>query len=432
MSANYVLLEKVTVGASVSSVTFNNIPQTGYTDLVVKMSVRNSNASNSAQVFTSVNGSAGSSRVLRGSGSAASSFTDGTLIETARASAASSTSNTFSNIELYFPNYASAIAHSISSDGVSEDNSSTAYAELAAGLTTSTAAITSLTFDCGGSGNFVQYSTFYLYGIAAVGTTPTVAPYAAGGDIIQTDGTYWYHAFLSSGTFTPAKSLSCDVLVVAGGGSAGVFSGGGGAGGLQLLTSQTIPATVQNVTVGAGGAQRSGTSPGNSGIDSQFGSLTASVGGGGGGGNGTSKAALSGGSGGGGANNTPTTGGSGTTSQGYAGGNGDNLGGNGGGGGGAGAVGGTASGSLSGGIGATSATINAMASVTGTGDNQSGTYYFAGGGGGGGNSIGNGGYGGGGRAAAGATNTGGGGGSHNGPGIGYAGGSGIVIVRYLA
>ena len=162
----YTLIASNTVGSGgVSSVTFSSIPAT-YTDLVVKLSVRNSNAANSAQVFTSVNGSAGSSRVLRGSGSAASSFTDSSAIETARASAASSTANTFSNIELYFPNYTSAIAHSISSDGVSEDNSSTAYAELAAGLSSSTAAITSLTFDTNGSGNFVQYSTAYLYGIS--------------------------------------------------------------------------------------------------------------------------------------------------------------------------------------------------------------------------------------------------------------------------
>ena len=42
MTANYVLLEKITVGAAgASSVTFSSIPQTGYTDLVVKVSARN-------------------------------------------------------------------------------------------------------------------------------------------------------------------------------------------------------------------------------------------------------------------------------------------------------------------------------------------------------------------------------------------------------
>jgi hypothetical protein len=43
MTANYVLLEKITVGAAgASSVTFSGIPQTGYTDLVVKCSIRSS------------------------------------------------------------------------------------------------------------------------------------------------------------------------------------------------------------------------------------------------------------------------------------------------------------------------------------------------------------------------------------------------------
>jgi hypothetical protein len=41
MPANYVLLEKITVGAAgASSVTFSGIPQTGYTDLVVKATTR--------------------------------------------------------------------------------------------------------------------------------------------------------------------------------------------------------------------------------------------------------------------------------------------------------------------------------------------------------------------------------------------------------
>ena len=41
MANTLVLLEKVTVGAAgAASITFSNIPQTGYTDLVIKVSAR--------------------------------------------------------------------------------------------------------------------------------------------------------------------------------------------------------------------------------------------------------------------------------------------------------------------------------------------------------------------------------------------------------
>jgi hypothetical protein len=47
MAANYVLLEKITVGAAgASSVTFSDIPQTGYTDLVVRFSARSNRSGN--------------------------------------------------------------------------------------------------------------------------------------------------------------------------------------------------------------------------------------------------------------------------------------------------------------------------------------------------------------------------------------------------
>jgi hypothetical protein len=105
----------------------------------------------------------------------------------------------------------------------------------------------------------LQYSTFYLYGVSKLGTTPAIVPYATGGDTIMTDGTYWYHAFTSSGTFTPTKGLSCDVLVVAGGGAGGaeLIGGGGGAGGRYCISAQSLASgTGYTVTVGAGGAGR--------------------------------------------------------------------------------------------------------------------------------------------------------------------------------
>jgi hypothetical protein len=298
---------------------------------------------------------------------------------------------------------------------------------LTAGLWSLTNAITSIGFTC--TTNFSEYSTFYLYGVAKLGTTPAIVPYATGGDTIMTDGTYWYHTFVSSGTFTPQKSLSCDYLVVAGGGgSRNGFSGvantgGGGAGGLRSTVTATggggslesalsLGTSAYTVTVGAGGAS------GSNGSDSVFSTITSI----GGGAAGSLSAGGSGGSGGGGVAYSPTYAGTGTANQGYNGANGTTapnyLGG---GGGGAGAVGGSNNG------GAGVATSISGSSVT-----------YAGGGGGGGNTAGTGGAGGGGNgtsvtsatASAGTANTGGGGGGCRDVGTGGAGGSGIVIVRY--
>ena len=454
--ANYVLLERITVGAAgASSVSFNNIPQTGYTDLKVVVSARDTTSGNiNDHINITFNGSSSNftSKYLQGNGSAASSASTsdgfvGYIPDT------SATANTFGNLEVYIPNYTSTNYKSYSVDSVQENNSGSAgYAQdtMHAGLWSvsgSGSPITNLGFTAG-AGSFAQYSTFSLYALAAVGTTPTKAPKAIGGDIIQTDGTYWYHAFLSSGSFTPQTALSCDVLVVAGGGGGGAgIGGGGGAGGLVGLTSQALAAnTAQTVLVGAGGAGGLYTAVGHgvSGSNSQLGSLTAAIGGGGGGRE-NSGIGLSGGSGGGGyGGNAGAAGGTPTSGQGNAGGAGGTTNESSGGGGGAGAAGGAGGTGVGGNGGVGLSTYSSWGAATSTGDNQSGTYYFAGGGGGGwhGSSGSSGGYGGGGASGSGGSggagvdakpNTGGGGGSATYNGSFYnggAGGSGLVIVRY--
>ena len=432
MAANYVLLEKITVGAAgAASVTFSSIPQTGYTDLDVKMSARSTRASTQGDIYIYPNGSSanGSDRTLVGTGSAVSSGTDASIYAGTITASTAVSSSAFSNNEFYFPNYTSASYKSISIDSVAESNEATMFAWLIAGLWSNTAAITSLQIVCGNSSNFTQYSTFYLYGVAKYGTTPAISPYATGGDTIMTDGTYWYHTFKATGIFTPLKALTCDVLVVAGGGGGNTVSGvgssnrggGGGAGGLLYSASQSV-SSAQTVTVGAGGSR--GVYPSTystNGVNSQFGSITASVGGGT---SNVSAAASSGGSGGGG--NEGFNGGAGTSGQGNAGANGSAAGSlQGGGGGGAGAAGS----STTGGNGVS--TYSSWATATGTGANGG---YYAGGGAGapsGGAGLGGGGTGGGASdGGAGTANTGGGGGGSGSSANGGAGGSGIVIVRY--
>jgi hypothetical protein len=448
MANTYTLLETITVGAAgASSVTFNSIPQTGYTDLVIKASVR-SGSGNPTWLYVTFNGSASTynNKVLQGDGSAASSADVSAVARlfTGAMASGASTANTFGNAEIYIPNYTSSNQKSASSDGVQENNATSTTMGMWAGLWTGTAAITSIEIKPQNLLTFAQYSTFSLYGVSALGVTPTKAPKATGGEIIQTDGTYWYHAFLSSGTFTPATALSCDVLVVAGGGGGGMQqAGGGGAGGVLAFTSQSVGTSAQTVTVGAGGARSTvNTANGSNGSNSQFASLTASVGGGGGGsrfdsGGSAPGVGATGGSGGGGG--YTGAGGSGTSGQGNAGATGNSSGG---GGGGAGAVGGN----LGGGAGTTSVTnwgaLTTALSTTGLGVSG----YLAGGGGGGGwtTTGGTGGSGGGGNGGYsgqptnGTANTGsgGGGGYYDGssPGNYYGanGGSGLVIIRYLA
>jgi hypothetical protein len=439
MPANYVLLEKITVGAATaSSVTFSNIPQTGYTDLVVKVSARSNRAALDEGLNIKFNGSSASFtvKVLYGNGSSAGSF-GGSYGGVGSIPSTGMTANTFANTEIYIPNYTSANYKSFSADSVAENNATYAETYVTSGLWSNTAAITSMDVYAGNGGSFVQYTTFYLYGVAKLGTTPAIQAKATGGDTIMTDGTYWYHTFLSSGTFTPADALTCDYLVVAGGGGGGDGvtaannGGGGGAGGYLTSTGYSCArGTGLTVTIGAGGAVNT------SGTNSVFATITST---GGGRGGKTTTAGGAGGSGGGGSYSGGTAGGAASPSgQGNAGGTGGGAGSSAGGGGGAGQAGNTIR-DGNGGNGLN--TLSSWASVTSTGASG---YYAGGGGGGFDNPSPNpiGGLGGGGKGAqntgtvlapvAGTANTGGGGGGGGSvtQTAGAAGGSGLVIVRY--
>ena len=312
---------------------------------------------------------------------------------------------------------------------------------------------------------------------------------------VSQSGIYCFAAFKGTNTYTaviPAGVTSVDYVVVGGGG--GGASGGGGAGGLLQGTNYSVtPNSSVTITVGAGGAGGNGGAgqtgvAGSKGGDSVFAALTAV---GGGGGNSGGRTTTSGGSGGGSAYDCTGSGGScgsagaGTPGQGNNGGYSTyNSYGAGGGGGGAGGAGYNTTRNYiggNGGIGATSALINSLAAATGVGQLSGGNYYLAGGGGGGindntnqyvglngslnliygGNSGaaaagtkytnggGQGGIGGGGRGSsfgrsggtageftnptAGAANTGGGGGGTDPEDINAgSGGSGVVLLRWVA
>jgi prepilin-type N-terminal cleavage/methylation domain-containing protein len=278
-----------------------------------------------------------------------------------------------------------------------------------------------------------------LSAFIAIGTTtPTTASCTATGGTITEVGGYCIHTFLlaDSGTdfVVPSGSLDVDVLVVGGGGSGGSgHGGGGGAGGIVYEPSLSISGNY-TVVVGDGGASAPESYIlGSSGGDSSFGAYTASGGGGGGAANNSHSEGFDGGCGGGGGYQS---GAGGTGSQGYNGGSaGGDQGGVTGGGGGMGGAGQSGDDNPSGGNGGIGIDYS---SIFGTGVGDSG--WFGGGGGGnkwtiavggtGGQGGGGNGAGGGGTTTSGLSNTGGGGGGAHGEASG-AGGSGIVIVRYL-
>jgi hypothetical protein len=445
MPENYILLERTELNADAASVIFSNIPQTGYTDLKIVVSARTTLGSSVVDGLGIAFNTGGTytARRLYGSGSSVSSDTTNSAPFT---TASTATASTFGNAEIYVPNYTGSNAKSFSVDGVSENNATAAYTGFMAGLWSSTAAITTVTLTSPSSVNFVSGSTFSLYGIAAVGTTPVIAPKAIGGNIIDYDGTYWIHTFTTSGTFTPLQGLTCDYLVVAGGGGAGSGAGGGGgAGGFRTSTGNSLTTTSYAVTIGAGGAggAASAANRGLVGSDSVFNALT-SAGGGFGGAHAQSIAAGNGGSGGGaggGGNSNNTAGSASPSGQGNNGGTAFNSSGayGAGGGGGAGAVGANGSSTVGGNGGNGTANSYSGTSVTYAGGGGGGTYSGGGGTFGGGT----GGTGGGGNAATtsngsganGTTNLGGGGGAGtytSAYGAGGSGGSGIVIIRYPA
>jgi hypothetical protein len=174
MPNTYYLIASSTVGVGgASTVAFTSIPQT-YTDIKVVSSVRSTSGGAVAyQMFMKMNAltsSIYSRRVLEGNGAAASSFTQSgvdTAVGAGLIVGTGATASTFSNSEIYIPNYTGSTTKSVSIDTIAETNAATQYMDLIAYLVSDTAAITGLTFSTEPAGgvSFAQHSTFYLYGI---------------------------------------------------------------------------------------------------------------------------------------------------------------------------------------------------------------------------------------------------------------------------
>lgn len=173
MANTYTLIASSTISSATHSVTFNSIPNT-YTDLLIDFSLRSDYGNNVHEgqfTFNSVTTGYGQVFFV-GDGSAANSYGPQTNQPAATWSLAingsASTANTFSNGEIYIPNYSSTTLNKTwSTTAVTENNATTAATWMVGGINTSTtAAISSITFYAWQTFiNFVSGSTFYLYGI---------------------------------------------------------------------------------------------------------------------------------------------------------------------------------------------------------------------------------------------------------------------------
>lgn len=171
MANTFQKIASVTVGSGgASSIDFTSIPST-YTDLVVKLSLRQDTIFTSdgnilAIEFNSTGSSSFSGKLLYSTGSAALSANTYLNAVYYTSNPSDYTSNTFGNGEIYIYNYNGSQNKSFSSDSVYENNDTVARQGIQAGLWSSSSSITSVKLSpFTGGAKFVQYSKATLYGI---------------------------------------------------------------------------------------------------------------------------------------------------------------------------------------------------------------------------------------------------------------------------
>jgi hypothetical protein len=167
MPTGYTLITSTTIGSGgASTFTFSSIPST-YTDLLIKASTRTNRGDDAIDGFNiqfngDTNGGNYTGLQLFGSGSSVGS---NTAARAGLINGGLATSNSFASNEIYIPNYRGSTNKTFSADGVTETNATTAYQAINSFLWSNTSAITSILLTMSNGSAFVQYSTFYLYGI---------------------------------------------------------------------------------------------------------------------------------------------------------------------------------------------------------------------------------------------------------------------------
>lgn len=169
MAITYVLLNSVTVGAGgSSSMNFNSISGS-YTDLLLKVSARNSvDGAAWGLQFNGVTGNLNYVTKLEfGDGSSANPSNPSQTNYILSAYTTNVTGNGFDTFDIYIPNYTTSSPKSVFCDKTNSStaNGATVYITLTSGnWTSANAPIVNLSIITS-TGTIAQYSTAYLYGI---------------------------------------------------------------------------------------------------------------------------------------------------------------------------------------------------------------------------------------------------------------------------
>jgi len=168
MPTTYVSIASQTLSTTTASVTFSSIPGT-YTDLVVRISGRSNAGSSNSPLYITFNSATTNfsyTRLWYSSTSPVSDRSSSTsqISIDAAINGSLSTTNTFSNNEIYIPNYTVSANKPVFIDSRLERNDTGAWGGVIAGLWSNTSAITSITLTPA-TDSWVSGSTFYLYGI---------------------------------------------------------------------------------------------------------------------------------------------------------------------------------------------------------------------------------------------------------------------------
>jgi hypothetical protein len=167
MGATKQLIATITVSGGAGRIDFTNIPQ-NFTDLVLQISGRGSGTGSVFSefgIFVNDSSTTYSGKLLYGFGTSTASQNQAGGYINFYVPSNSTTSNTYGNGQVYFPNYTSSTNKSLSIDYVSENNATDSTMGIAAHLWSTTAAITKISI-ASGVFSLLNTSSASLYGIS--------------------------------------------------------------------------------------------------------------------------------------------------------------------------------------------------------------------------------------------------------------------------